>query len=218
VDLLTHPGRVRSRRGTRQAEKSAQTRRQILDAAITCLAEHGYSGTTMTGIARAAGLSRGAMQYHFETMSDVVAATLAYMHQLRLVALRHAAINASRVPNRQAFSRRVDSLWQFFCDPVGVAFIEISIASRTDAQLGALVRRSQAAFWDEWITTAIDVFPEWQDRREDLKLACGLAHTLLEGLALQEMTGQEGMVRPAILRSYLADRLKDIFDLGASPQ
>ena len=48
-----------------QDEKTAETRRRLLDAAIVCLIERGYSNTTTSEIAERAGLSRGAQLYHF---------------------------------------------------------------------------------------------------------------------------------------------------------
>ena len=51
-----------------QAQKSASTRTQIIEAAIKCFIECGYSRTTTTLIAEKAGLSRGAMLHHFRWM------------------------------------------------------------------------------------------------------------------------------------------------------
>jgi len=51
----------------KQDEKSAETRRRLLDAAILCVIERGYANTTGSEIAERAGLSRGAQLYHFPT-------------------------------------------------------------------------------------------------------------------------------------------------------
>ena len=57
-----------------QAERSAATREALLDAAIDCLYEHGYSRTTTAMVAERAGLSRGAHLHHFQTRDALVAA------------------------------------------------------------------------------------------------------------------------------------------------
>ncbi|GGD21453.1 acrEF/envCD operon transcriptional regulator [Franconibacter pulveris 1160] len=44
-----------------------KTRQQLLDAAITEFATRGFNGTTLTDIARAAGVTRGAVYWHFES-------------------------------------------------------------------------------------------------------------------------------------------------------
>jgi len=207
-------GRVRSRAGTRQAEKSDQTRRLILDAAIVCLSEIGYTQTTMTMIAKTAGLSRGAMQYHFETMTDVLRATLAHIQELRLGALRRTARETARGAEGDGFTARVEGLWRFMFEPVSIAYFEISVASRTDTDLASLMQQAQQSFWDAWVATALEAFPEWEGRQSDLELACGLAHVVLEGLALQELTHRGAMVRSERVRAYLVDRVREIFEHG----
>lgn len=214
MHTLMTTGRVRSREGTRQAEKSDQTRRLILDAAIVCLSEIGYNKTTMTVIAKTAGLSRGAMQYHFETMTDVLRAALAHIQDLRLDALRRTASETRRHSGSDGFAARVDGLWKIMFEPLSVAYFEISVASRTDAALASLMQQAQQSFWDEWVATALEAFPEWEGRQSDLELACGLAHAVLEGLALQQLTNQGSMVRSESVRAYLVDRVREIFEHG----
>jgi len=214
VDILSTTGRARSREGTRQAEKSDQTRRLILDAAIVCLGKIGFNKTTMTVIAKTAGLSRGAMQYHFETMTDVLRATLAHIQELRLNALRQSARDAASGAREDVFAARVDALWRFMFDPVSIAYFEISVASRTDDGLAGLMRQAQESFWKEWVATALEAFPEWEGRQADLELACGLAHTVLEGLMVQQLTHQGGLVSSEQVRDYLVQRVRDIFEHG----
>ncbi len=211
--IQANTGRVRSREGTRQAEKSDQTRRLILDATIVCLSEIGFNKTTMTVIAKTAGLSRGAMQYHFETMTDVLRAALGHILELRLDALRRSARAAPADGDR--FAARVESLWNFMFEPVSVAYFEIAVASRTDEHLAALMRQAQQSFWKEWVSVAVETFPEWHGRHSDLELACGLSHTVLEGLALQQLTNQGGMLPAEGVRAYLVSRIREIFEHGA---
>ncbi len=214
MHTLMTTGRVRSREGTRQAEKSDQTRRLILDSAIVCLSKIGYNKTTMTVIAKTAGLSRGAMQYHFETMTDVLRAALAHIQDLRLDALRRTASETRRNSGSDGFAARVDGLWKIMFEPLSVAYFEISVASRTDSALASLMQQAQQSFWNEWVITALEAFPEWEGRQSDLELACGLAHAVLEGLALQQLTNQGSMVRSESVRAYLVDRVREIFEHG----
>lgn len=52
---------------------SAETRRaQILDVAMVCFAEHGYHETSIDEIAAHAGLSKGAIYYHFAGKRDIL--------------------------------------------------------------------------------------------------------------------------------------------------
>ena len=61
VDVPTRPGRRSN------VERTATTRRKVLESTIACLYEHGYTATTTAMIAQHAGISRGALLHHFPT-------------------------------------------------------------------------------------------------------------------------------------------------------
>src|SRR3954453_12202645 len=50
---------------SRREQRSADSRSQILDAAVACLVEGGYSGATTLQIQGRAGVSRGRLLHHF---------------------------------------------------------------------------------------------------------------------------------------------------------
>lgn len=53
-------------------KKSEQSREQVLDAAIAVLAKQGVAGTSVQDIADGAGLSKGAIHYHFESKEELL--------------------------------------------------------------------------------------------------------------------------------------------------
>jgi AcrR family transcriptional regulator len=55
----------------RTREAAAQTREQLLRAALSCFQEHGYAATTLDEVARRAGTTRGAIQWHFGSKADL---------------------------------------------------------------------------------------------------------------------------------------------------
>jgi AcrR family transcriptional regulator len=55
----------------RSAADAEQTRRAILAAARSSFAEHGFAAASTTAIARAAGVTRGAVYHHFAGKSDL---------------------------------------------------------------------------------------------------------------------------------------------------
>ncbi|MEV6577458.1 TetR/AcrR family transcriptional regulator [Streptomyces sp. NPDC051582] len=73
--------------GPKQA-RSRVTRRHLLEAAVACLAEQGWAGSTVAVVAERAGVSRGAAQYHFPTREDLFTAAVAYVSEERYAALR----------------------------------------------------------------------------------------------------------------------------------
>src|SRR5215813_1936459 len=72
--MSSHRGPARRpRRGSATAEPP---RRQMLAAAIDCFARHGYRGTSIDRIAREAGLTKGALYYHFRDKEDLLFAAV----------------------------------------------------------------------------------------------------------------------------------------------
>lgn len=67
---------VTTRRLT-QPEKRAATRARLLDAAGTAMARHGYRGASLEAVAERAGLSKGALTYHFATKAQLLLALAA---------------------------------------------------------------------------------------------------------------------------------------------
>ncbi|RME96025.1 MAG: TetR family transcriptional regulator, partial [Alphaproteobacteria bacterium] len=52
-------------------EEAEKTRQHILDAAFTLFARQGFSRTTLQQIAAAAGVTRGAVYWHFKDKVDL---------------------------------------------------------------------------------------------------------------------------------------------------
>ncbi|MEU3353417.1 TetR/AcrR family transcriptional regulator [Streptomyces sp. NPDC037389] len=81
-----HPDRP-SPVGPKQ-DRSRATRRALLEAAVACLAEHGWAGSTVAVVAERAGVSRGAAQHHFPTREDLFTAAVGHVAEERSAALR----------------------------------------------------------------------------------------------------------------------------------
>lgn len=54
-------------------------RTQLIEATIETIAARGYARTTLTDVARVAGLSHGLVNFHFETKEKLLAETLLYL-------------------------------------------------------------------------------------------------------------------------------------------
>jgi AcrR family transcriptional regulator len=64
----------------RGRKASKETRRlQLIEATIDSLARRGYSETTLADVADGAGLSRGIVNFHFESKDKLLVATLQHM-------------------------------------------------------------------------------------------------------------------------------------------
>lgn len=116
-------------------ERSAATRRRLLDAALDCLAREGYAGTTTTAVVARAGASRGAFLHHFPTHAALLSAAVQHLY----AGLREgyerafAALPAGADP----LDASIDLLWRAFLDPRLEATVELLVAARIDPELRA---------------------------------------------------------------------------------
>ncbi|MFJ7288716.1 ScbR family autoregulator-binding transcription factor [Curtobacterium sp. AB451] len=67
--------------GTRQ-QRAVETRAAILDAAAGEFDERGYLGTSMDAVAERAGLTKGALYFHFTSKADLAGAVVARQHEV----------------------------------------------------------------------------------------------------------------------------------------
>jgi len=61
----------------RPAGKGERSRRELTEIAINCFARFGFQGTSIDRIARAAGVTKGAIYYHFKDKDDLLGAAVA---------------------------------------------------------------------------------------------------------------------------------------------
>jgi AcrR family transcriptional regulator len=167
-----------------QAERRQGTRKQLLDAAIDCLVEHGYSGTTTTEIADRAGVSRGAQLHHFPTKADLLSAALEHLFQRRHE--EYLAAIARLPPGTDRLTASIEQLWGVLSGPTFYAWLELIVAARTDAAL----RRSISGVADRFAAT-VDV--SFKNQFPDaigtpfFEVAPGFTFALLQGLALENI-------------------------------
>jgi AcrR family transcriptional regulator len=87
---VNHPRRT-------QVERSAATRRALLDAARVLFAERGFAGAGQEEIVARAGVTRGALSHHFGTKRDLFRAVLEDVQKEVAQRIAHAAM-AGRDP------------------------------------------------------------------------------------------------------------------------
>lgn len=127
----------RSRRKARprrtNAERTAETRGVIIDAAIDLLASKGHTATTTIAVAARARVSRGAMLHHFPTrvalLIDVARHIVALQREMR----RDRAMSVGSGLER--FYAGADINWEIQKAPATIALLEIMMATRSDPQL-----------------------------------------------------------------------------------
>ncbi len=204
----------RSGGDTLQAQKSAQTRKALIEATIRCIIKYGYADTTTPRVAAEAGLSRGAMLHHFDNGPALIRAAIAYLHEKRLRAFKRSA---AALPAGDHHRMALRTYWQQVTHPMSIAFYELAIAARTDTALAEILLPAQQEFQQQWDALAVDLFPEWQKDRRTFVLALALCQNTLEGMAINRMSKNltDDMVEQ--LLNYLEDQLRALNPAKSGP-
>lgn len=112
-----------------------QTRQRIIVAAMRCVAETGYSHTTIREIARAAGMTSGSLYHYFPNKAELLTATLTETEQIALPRLRDAAARADDVVDR--LTAVLDEFHRLMCEyPYLAAFDRAIRAESTEPVKG----------------------------------------------------------------------------------
>jgi len=124
-----------------QEERSAQTRHQLVEAAIHVLQKWGYANLTISKVADRAGLTNGAMQHHFATREELVIAVLDALYPVLEIPFEDIASRKWDVKER--VSAFVDLLWQIYSRPEYLVIWDIAFGTRGDAPLKAKLQAYQ---------------------------------------------------------------------------
>lgn len=148
--LNDEPGDAPARRERRKnAERSAATRRQILEATVQCLDASGYGAVTNIRVADQAGVSRGAMMHHFPTRQALIVATVEYAYE---TLNQYRAEEVAKVPaGLDRYRAIMDLSLVTQRMPEGMALNEIRIGSRSDPEIRDAVTPMMSAISEDYV-------------------------------------------------------------------
>lgn len=115
------------------AERSAETRGAIINAAIEILFVRGHTATTTIEVAARARVSRGAMLHHFPTRVDLLIAVA--QHIVTDQREQRSKRGQELGPGLARFYAGADVNWEVQKQPGTIALLEIMMATRSDPQL-----------------------------------------------------------------------------------
>jgi AcrR family transcriptional regulator len=194
-----------------QQERSTATRSRVLDAAVECLLELGYANTTTALVADRAGVSRGAMQYHFRTKSELVAAALADLVERMGDEFRRAAMRLPAEGGEDRCAAAIDLLWSAQTDPLTISWLELNAAALTDPELKELVRGLRPVLSRTVRDAGFELFGgDADDGAMGLFIELNLA--VLSGLMTARITGIAGRRRTR-REAQLLEAWKDVAPL-----
>jgi AcrR family transcriptional regulator len=134
-----------------QADRSAAARAALVDAAITLLSERGYAHATTAAIAKAAGVTTGALHHHFPTKEALFMAVLDQLSEDALGLF--AALSESGPAGESPATVLLDTLWSLYGSKRYWAVWEINMGFRPDEKMHvALIEhraRTRQQMYDE---------------------------------------------------------------------
>ena len=187
VSATTAPGAVDRRP---KQDRSRATRQRLLEAAVSCLAEHGWAGSTVSVVAECAGVSRGAAQHHFPTREDLFTAAVEYVAEERSTALR--ALFPQGAKDRVTV---IGALVDLYTGPLFRAALHLWVAASNEDQLRPRVTELEAKVGRETHRIAVELLAadeSQQGVREtvqgllDMARGLGLANLLTDDRARRE--------------------------------
>ncbi|MGR3432936.1 MULTISPECIES: TetR/AcrR family transcriptional regulator [Roseobacteraceae] len=195
-----------------QDQRSTETRRLLLAATVQMLMDVGYANTSTAGIAKRAGVSRGAQTHHYPSkMALIVAATE------EMFANFAAGLEALAADMRSG-ALDYDTFFEAVWDEVlkGDWFyssLEIIVAARGDTelreQLAPLILDLHERLEAIWSQTFVAVSPDAITPR----VALNLALNVFRGMAVQAVLRRdEGYFREMLmaLKVMLASHVKPV--------
>jgi AcrR family transcriptional regulator len=220
--------RERSSDGERQSESekrgrkaSKETRRQqLIEATIDSLAKRGYSETTMADVADGAGLSRGIVNFHFESKEKLLVATLQYMADEYSSHWRAALQKAGDDPAKQLGTLVSADFDRSICNKRKLAaWCAFWGEAKSRPTYQALCGARDEAYQNVFIDLCRRLKKDGGYDFEPVSTALGLS-AMLEGLWLRLMMGTEDVTRETAHHAateFLASVFPKHFSRGKPP-
>ncbi len=171
-------------RPAKDTPKSRRTRNRILDQAARLVREIGYANANNAVIAEAAGLTRGAMLYHFPTRESLIEGLVEHVSAQADALFADAARN--RAPGADVAEHAIDAYWRLLHTPPLATMRELRSAGRTDMAVRERLAPVTAAFDRAEPESVMALFQPGSTPRS--QAGRDLARFLLEGLANADLT------------------------------
>ena len=169
-----------------QEERSQQTRARLADAAIECLVERGYRGTTFVEVCRRAGLTRGAAHHHYRDLPALLHDAMRRLNQGLLRRARPAMLEIEATEKR--VEAGIDVLWEVFSDRDFKAVVEIWVAQSHDPELRDRLRSEMDDYANHLAQGLAQSFPELMHADSEAVMMLQFAFLTLLGMGFANAT------------------------------
>lgn len=187
------------KRGRKASKEVRQL--QLIEATIDSLAKRGYAETTMADVADGAGLSRGIVNFHFESKEKLLVATLQHMYDEYSAHWRNALQKAGDDPARQLHALVAADFDRSICNKRKLAaWCAFWGEAKSRPTYQALSSARDAVYQNIYIDLCATLKQSGGYAFEPQVMALALS-AMLEGLWLRLMMGTEDTTRETALQA-----------------
>jgi len=183
-----------------QQIRAEKTRQKLIDAAIECLAKHGYAGAQLGLISDVAGVSRRPRQYYFPTRVSLMSEV---WHEIR----RRDDITFNDL-HKQTTSLEdtveliLESAFVKYRTVQYLADLELKLAMRSDETLAThlkpLIEKRESEADESWV----QLFSKLEKSRSELIAVRYLHISLLRGLAIEYLSRDDHSNLPLLEKQF----------------
>ncbi|MCH4559336.1 transcriptional regulator BetI [Mesorhizobium sp. 2RAF45] len=198
--LLEPAGKAETEKRGRKASKEVR-QLQLIEATIDSLAKRGYAETTMADVADGAGLSRGIVNFHFESKEKLLIATLQHMYDEYSAHWRASLEKAGDDPARQLQQLVWADFDRSICNKRKLAaWLAFWGEAKSRPTYQALSSSRDAYYQQVFIDLCTTLKQSGSYAYEPQVMALALS-AMLEGLWLRLMMGTEDTTRETALQA-----------------
>lgn len=136
--------------GDRRSKRGAETRQQLIDAAVATLKEHGFAGASARVIADRAGVNQALVFYHFDSVVALLLAALDSVSAIRLAHYEHAVSEVGSP------AELVDAAASIFREDLDAGHVSVLVAMMAGASSTPGLGAEVAGRIEPWIGLASD--------------------------------------------------------------
>ncbi|MFP8882881.1 TetR/AcrR family transcriptional regulator [Streptomyces mangrovi] len=177
-------------------DRSRATRRRLLQSAVACLAERGWTGSTVAVVAEHAGVTRGAAQHHFPTREDLFTAAVEYVAEERSAVVRD-------LPRPAGVREAVEAIVGLYTGELFRAALQLWVAASNEPQLAPRVIALEARIGRETHRMAVRLLDADESAPGVRETVQGLLD-MARGLGLANLLTDDGARRERVVAQWAA--------------
>lgn len=191
-----------------QQQRSEETRDKLVAATFDLICKHGAASFTTAKVAEAAGLTRGAIQYHFEKPNDLLREVIVKVVHSLSKQIEDADL--SNLDKETRLNKLVDLYWEGYRSDTYIVFIELTVRGRLDPEFSQIINEALEILEQERDEQWLNLFADYAQTDAEKLDWRALLLVNLRGLALKQMFSDSTEEVENIYRNVKESYVRDI--------